>query len=288
MMIFARAKHIEKKTAVVVDCTLDQKSSFSEKSIQKLVASHFLSTSTIKYQIENLMVYNWESDSLLITRSDLVYEFEIKISKADFKNDFKHKVEKHQILEGIYEPQYPKWYSQPPKYNINENRPNYFYYVVPNGLIEADDVPSYAGLIYAENEWPYLRTVKKAPKIHSEKIDYEKMRLRDKFYFNYLTWKGKAEGIYDLQIESLKQQLKETRCDENGNHYRYNIAEANEKLKTVDSMYKSCQEQLKSTLKDLDDNRDLIYFLEDIIREQGMSRIELHNKKAEFWRKRKE
>lgn len=46
----------------------------------------------------NLFVYHWESDYIAITKNGYVYEVEIKISRADFLNDFKHKEEKHLLL----------------------------------------------------------------------------------------------------------------------------------------------------------------------------------------------
>ena len=71
---------------------------FTEEYIQKKLDG-FFAESTKKYVIENLYVFSWESDKLIETRSGLIYEFEIKVSKADFKNDFKKK-DKHVILEG--------------------------------------------------------------------------------------------------------------------------------------------------------------------------------------------
>jgi len=80
-----------------------------------------------------------ETDIIAISKSDYIYEFEVKISKADFKKDFIK--EKHINI-------------------INENAtkiikdetsfilPNYFNYVVPANLLTIDEVPEYAGLIY--------------------------------------------------------------------------------------------------------------------------------------------
>ena len=52
-----------------------------------------------KYIVENLYVFDWESDMLIKTRSGYWYEVECKISFADFKNDFKHKWQKHELLK---------------------------------------------------------------------------------------------------------------------------------------------------------------------------------------------
>lgn len=76
---------------------------YSEELIQKVLRGAVLSPSSVLYRTENLNVFAWESDSLAITKSKYAYEFEIKISRADFKNDFKHKKVKHQMLEGTYQ-----------------------------------------------------------------------------------------------------------------------------------------------------------------------------------------
>lgn len=43
----------------------------------------------MRYIINNLHIYDWESDFLAITRSLYAYEVEVKMSKQDFFNDFK-------------------------------------------------------------------------------------------------------------------------------------------------------------------------------------------------------
>lgn len=50
------------------------------------------------YVINNLHIYDWESDFLAITRSLYAYEVEVKMSKQDFFNDFK-KDKKHKVLK---------------------------------------------------------------------------------------------------------------------------------------------------------------------------------------------
>ena len=123
-----------------------------------------------RYKLDNLYVFGWESDCLLLTRSGYWYEFEVKISKADFKNDFKNKKEKHSILSSEKE----------------TKKPNFFYYVVPEDLIAPYDVPEYAGLIYIKRGRGLI-TVKKAPTLHKEKNDPNSLNLTDKFYYNMVS-----------------------------------------------------------------------------------------------------
>ncbi len=60
----------------------------TEQKIQRVLNKFMASP---KYKVDGLFVFRWESDKLLWTKSGYIYEFEIKISRADYKNDFKHK-----------------------------------------------------------------------------------------------------------------------------------------------------------------------------------------------------
>ena len=144
--------------------------------------------------MENLYVFEWESDFLLKTKSGYWYEAEIKISLSDFKADFKKK-EKHQILENGFK----IWKSW--KYNpltkekieyskeVKTKRPNYFTYAVPWYLEEQVKplLPKYAGLLVLDENGYILRESVKAPKLHSEKYSDESLRLTEKFYYNWRT-----------------------------------------------------------------------------------------------------
>lgn len=154
-----------------------RKQSLTEEKIQKAIYEHgFLSQSSIKYYTENLWIYGWESDIWIMTKSGYSYETEVKISRNDFKNDFKHKKNKHLLLESLDAAE-------------NKRRPNYFYYAVPGGIISVEEVPEYAGLLYIvpiSDHFNRVDVVKKAPQIHKEKTDTEFLNLIDKFYFNYI------------------------------------------------------------------------------------------------------
>lgn len=181
---------------------------YTEEYIQD-VLNGFFAPNSVKYNIDGLYVFDWESDKLLETKSGYIYEFEIKISKSDFKNDFKHKKDKHIILENKpdgdkYLPRYyeaikragesfHKYADENPYYlATNHKRPNYFYYAVPTGLIGENEVPDYAGLIYV-NEYDGIVVVKKAPCLHKEKYSDEQLNLGEKFYYNMVTWKNRAK-----------------------------------------------------------------------------------------------
>lgn len=106
---------------------------------------------------------HWETDFVSVTRDFKVCAYEIKISRADFKADFQ-KHEKHKTF--------------------NEGKPiarlpNRFYYVCPAGLLNANEIPHYAGLLWVEPIRLGCRvpsrptSVKKAPSLHSEPASRE-------------------------------------------------------------------------------------------------------------------
>lgn len=205
--------------------------------------SNFFARNSVKYDIDGLYIFDWESDKFIETRSGLIYEFEIKVSKSDFKNDFKHKKDKHIILEGEekYGDKYlPKYYDclraneeigdwavksfhkyadDSPRYLVGgHNRPNYFYYCTPPGMIEETDVPWYAGLVQIDKAGQ-IRIKKKAPKLHGEKIKDEELGLGEKFYYNMDSWRRKCKQALEDK-EYWKEKL-EAEVDGHGNGRAY-------------------------------------------------------------------
>lgn len=152
----------------------------NEKEILKILNRSFLSSP--KYLMNNLFVYDWESDYLAITKSLYAYEIEVKISINDYRNDFKKKA-KHRVLYDMF---------NNTRRSKEKDCPNYFYYACPENMIEPDNTPPYAGLIYIIKD-RFFRVVKAAPKLHSVKFDSEYHKLTDKFYYNMVTWKKRHE-----------------------------------------------------------------------------------------------
>lgn len=123
------------------------------------------------YNLSNTFIYKWESDFFTVSTSGYAYEIEIKISRSDYKADFKKGL-KHQLLA---DPMSKTYYNGKP-YRV----PNKFYFCCPKGLIRLDEVPFYAGLIYTDGF--STTVVKPAPFIHKVKQDLNKILLK-KFYF---------------------------------------------------------------------------------------------------------
>lgn len=208
---------------------------FSENFIQNAL-NGFFAYGSVKYNVDGLYVFDWESDKLFETKSGYIYEFEIKISRADFKNDFKHKKDKHIILEGEekygdkYLPKYYEFLEENRKYGnwCEENflksaannprylvgghkKPNYFYYAVPTDLITVDEVPEYAGLIYVD-ENKNLTIKKKAPQLHKDKYKDGELNLGEKFYYNMENWKDKCKKAWndkDFWKKKLEKELED-------------------------------------------------------------------------------
>ncbi len=100
-----------------------------------------------------------ECDVLSISKSNYIYEYEIKISKSDFKRDFLKS--KH---SNIINEKYTKISKNEVVYLI----PNYFTYVIPKDIVPIEDIPIYAGLIYY-NEDGSFTTIRKPKLIHDTK-----------------------------------------------------------------------------------------------------------------------
>jgi len=66
----------------------------TEKDLQRAVRQMFHNH---QYVLVNSFVFNWESDFFSITKNGTVYEVEMKISRADFREDFKK--DKHLLFK---------------------------------------------------------------------------------------------------------------------------------------------------------------------------------------------
>ena len=239
----------------------------TEQKIQKAL-NHFFASE--KYNIDGLFVFSWESDKLLRTQAGYYYEFEVKISRSDFKNDFKHKIDKHIILsstmpdeqaqpiqatlfDNLYQ-QKRKRYPEITKEQVIERwgdvesicrdkrMPNYFYYAVPEGLLEPDEVPPYAGLVYIttykgsfENEpdkWRHdYKVIRTAPQLHKTKYTDGELNLGEKFYYNMKTWQRNYREQVDYSLmyrERLQDELA-------SKHQEKSYKELSDELKTANN-----------------------------------------------------
>lgn len=136
------------------------------KSLRRLFYTH-------DYKLHNVFMYQWECDFWCMSKSGYAKEIEIKISRSDFKADFK-KQRKHLLLSSA------------------KGSPNKFYYACPSGLLLLSEVPKYAGLIYWD-EISGCKIIKEAPYIHKSKDSYTGTLL-GKYY-------GKTISIFNKLLE---------------------------------------------------------------------------------------
>ena len=272
---------------------------FTEEYIQDKL-NGFFAMSTQKYVLENLYVFRWESDKFIETRSGLIYEFEIKVTRSDFKNDFK-KEDKHVILEGKkeYIPAYDKvldrWKMMHDKYYRTENfkKPNYFYYAVPEGMLTKDEVPEYAGLIYVlpepeDGRWVDkdgrwcgngFYVVKNAPKLHNTKYTDEELNLPEKFYYNMLSWKDKCreekarrllmeDGDHKIPYAELMEKYEKIRGEYDAMKTLVETTEATNRLFSKTMMVDSrIIREYEAKMKEIDPDFDYIEFEDKILEE---------------------
>lgn len=120
----------------------------NEKTIQNALY-YFRSLRGHPVIVPNLQYGPGEADLLSVSRSGLVYEHEIKVSRADFKADFRCKKDKHLWLKNA-----KKWKGESERMQKFKKYPNYvfprcanyFYYVVPTDLVKLEEIPVYQEL----------------------------------------------------------------------------------------------------------------------------------------------
>lgn len=173
---------------------------WTEKSIQRVLNEKYLPRA--KYIVNNLYLFDWESDYWAITASGRIYECEIKISLADFKADFAHKEDKHHVLAYGYD-----------THGKAKNRPHFFSYAVPEPLIEKVKplIPSYAGLVSISANG-FLTIVKAPVLLHRKKFTDAELRLTDKFYYQMLTWKERYRK-YNDELNKYRYELNSMRAE---------------------------------------------------------------------------
>lgn len=174
----------------------------SESSFQKLVYTKYIKPSG-RYDFAMPNCYSThdnECDVMAIRKSGFYDEFEIKISRSDFFADakksvyvpnpnfvdWKERTEKHrdQMIQ-TNNWSTLEWYCPVVKVSkaqaLNAGQAaNFFWYVVPLGLVSLDEIPKHAGMI-AIHPCGGVQEVKSAPSMHKVKMtDQEKYKIARK------------------------------------------------------------------------------------------------------------
>lgn len=145
------------------------------------------------HNTQNVLSYCGESDFISINKTGVIYETEVKVSRSDFRNDFKKK-DRHEYLtgRGVLTQNWAapeRWYTlnkpvnevfSPEGYKLQKkvkrlrikcyelqsfstyDIPNYFYYAMPENLVKLDEIPLYCGVLYAKvQEYHYKGKLKR-------------------------------------------------------------------------------------------------------------------------------
>jgi hypothetical protein len=152
----------------------------------------------------------WEADLISVMKSNYLNEFEIKLTKSDFQNDFKKR--KHYNLKNS------KTYW---------NSPNYFWYIAPIKAIPIC-IPDYAGLMQIEfvNRYEYgiiFREIRRPKRLHDRKqTDKNLCGLLNTMTIRYWNMAARLDHIAiqkDLfennAADRIEQESKESCFDEN-------------------------------------------------------------------------
>lgn len=138
--------------------------------------------------------YN-ECDVFRINKSDFVIEYEIKISRADFFADFKK--------TGLTDNKHEKL-----KTGIGNYCPNRFFFVMPAGLVDISEIPSYAGLITYDGKW--LTIIKSGKLLHKNKFkDFRSIchTLAGRDEGHRIKIKQLSNFDYDKKIRELERTI---------------------------------------------------------------------------------
>jgi len=138
--------------------------------------------------IPNCHLGFYEMDVVKIARSGYITEYEIKMSRSDFKADFKKGLRSGQKHE---------------KLKCGDGKANRFYFVVPVDLVSVDEVPDHCGLIYFSNG--HLSVVKNDKLLHKRKFD-EWSHLATKMYWRAENAR-RREIYFKGQIYQYQQKI---------------------------------------------------------------------------------
>ncbi len=149
-------------------------------------------------------ITGYEADILAITKAGYAYEYEIKLSLADFRVDRK-KICKHASISGaVKKIPYPyRWGKEREIYVLADapedplqamrngtcypdHRPKQFWYVIYGFDVPEGELPAYAGLMRFIDTRRGFQVLTPAPNLPAKKVDPQRMiRARENMIFRY-------------------------------------------------------------------------------------------------------
>lgn len=156
-----------------------------------------------QWACSNIHYYAFESDLLILRTSGTVIEYEIKLSVSDFKAGLKKKQvinpnNKNRRQNKIHPEQ---TYTYRHDYLISGLGANMFYYVAPDYVINAVDIPEWAGIIKAtpNNTANHCSILiqRKAKSLHRDKaLDSMREKIMTSCYYKYWrNFSGKQQAV---------------------------------------------------------------------------------------------
>ena len=91
-----------------------------------------------EYVLTNYFHSDWEADILLIGQDGQSHEIEIKLSKSDFRNDFKKFYTNQKTREQFLKHD---------KISCGDYICNQFSFLIPMGMVDHDEIPDHCGII---------------------------------------------------------------------------------------------------------------------------------------------
>lgn len=149
----------------------------------------------------------WECDLFEITKAGFFREYEIKMSRSDFKADAKKKSRNWQWDEASNRGVITEANKHDELKASSKSGPKQFYFVTPAGLVAPSELPTWAGLIEIHERTghrvPFNVTenvVVKAPQLHRHALDPKvKAHAESICYwrFHNVFLRGKIEATQD-------------------------------------------------------------------------------------------
>lgn len=137
------------------------------------------------FVMPNFTPHGWfECDLWQVTKAGYGVEYEVKVSRSDFKADFEK--QSWIYFEGRRHPRV--------KHHDLRDRlphaPTRFFFVCPAGLLTLEEIPEWTGLIEihkSERGYVSERLAKAAPKLHTVKVEpFAMERARLNAYYRYI------------------------------------------------------------------------------------------------------
>lgn len=150
-------------------------------NIQQAVCKYLIRPDVVVFTTNMSWHWPFEMDIISVSKTSYLTEYEIKVSRSDFKADFKKSISVHygsqNRISCVDEVLKHDWYAGISLPDFYEHRkPNRYYFVTPFGMISPDEVPKHAGWIEVSisRDGHFIPTIrKKAPQLHKRKLAYQ-------------------------------------------------------------------------------------------------------------------